>query len=84
MVSLLIVPIYAGVMHASSSSAAKIYIDMDIPEKKYHERSLPMLFILTIAPSILNTNQDICYPQFSMGSFETPATPTTIASVDSN
>jgi hypothetical protein len=34
MVPLLIVPIFAGVRHASSSSAAKIYIDMDIPEKK--------------------------------------------------
>jgi hypothetical protein len=45
MVSLLIVPIFAGVMHASSGSAAKIYNDMDIPEKIYHERSVPMHFI---------------------------------------
>jgi hypothetical protein len=51
---------YIGKLQASTSSAAKIYIDMDIPEvKKYHDRYYPTNYNLRLSTSILNTNKKL-------------------------
>jgi hypothetical protein len=58
MVPLLIVPILVGVMYASSSSAAKIDIDMDIPEKnvmKGHVRCILFLAYLYLYSTLSKT-----------------------------
>jgi hypothetical protein len=51
--------ISAGKLQASTSSAAKIYLDMDIPEvKKNHARSYPINCKIKLSTSILNTNKN--------------------------
>jgi hypothetical protein len=41
--------IYAGKLQALTSSAAKIYIEIDIPKvKKYHARSYPIFTSLKL------------------------------------
>jgi hypothetical protein len=48
----------AGVLQASTSSAAKIYIDLDIPENKnIHERYHTIQSYMTIIPSIFHNNK---------------------------
>jgi hypothetical protein len=55
--------VFAGKIQVSTSSAAKIYLDIQIPEvQKFHARSYPMNCVIQLSTSTLHTNKKYLFP----------------------